>query len=202
MVCPYREAEPLVAQFIGSFTRNFNPLRYWLDNGAWRSLVSARALGARGPRFESGRPDLGSAISASAGDGTVRRRPVGAGGVRRPGAASRPARLARRGAALRVGDARRAGRARGHGRVDGVLVLAVGRRDAAHQARSRGPGRRADPLAPAPGRRALAPGRHLPRLARDRLARARACSLIRTGCTSSSGAGPSRRSTRVDEWPV
>src|SRR4051794_41486384 len=26
--------------------------------GAWRSLVSARALGARGPRFESGRPDV------------------------------------------------------------------------------------------------------------------------------------------------
>src|SRR2546421_13011645 len=25
--------------------------------GAWRSLVSARALGARGRRFESGRPD-------------------------------------------------------------------------------------------------------------------------------------------------
>jgi hypothetical protein len=30
---------------------------YNLARGAWRSLVSARALGARGRRFESGRPD-------------------------------------------------------------------------------------------------------------------------------------------------
>src|SRR5690606_19728066 len=27
------------------------------DNGAWRSLASALAWGARGPRFKSGRPD-------------------------------------------------------------------------------------------------------------------------------------------------
>ncbi len=29
----------------------------WLGGGMWRSLVSAPALGAGGPRFESGHPD-------------------------------------------------------------------------------------------------------------------------------------------------
>src|SRR5690349_9841603 len=37
-------------------------------NGAWRSLVSARALGARGPRFESGRPDYECRLQTNSAD--------------------------------------------------------------------------------------------------------------------------------------
>src|SRR3954470_24945923 len=110
-VCPYREAEPLVALLIGSLGTIFNRCDTGWTNGAWRSLVSVRALGARGPRFESGRPDFGLAISASAGDGGVRRRPVGAGLRGGSRVARRPAGAARGGAAVRVGDAGRPGRA-------------------------------------------------------------------------------------------
>src|SRR3954447_26270639 len=92
---------------IGSLGTIFNHCDTPWTNGAWRSLVSARALGARGPRFESGRPDLGLAISASAGDGGLRRWPDGAGVRGGARVARGPAGAARGGAAVRVGDARR-----------------------------------------------------------------------------------------------
>src|SRR3954470_13012107 len=53
-----RRAEGIRDAFDGARLDLNRPCRFWTGgHGAWRSLVSARALGARGRRFESARPD-------------------------------------------------------------------------------------------------------------------------------------------------